>query len=103
MVLTAIGENPADPTENLQFYNTEMENCTEEYRNYVVEQLEDAKNSAVIPSFLWNSGSTSLLGKTKFSEFLSDLVEKPQGKPTLVPETDKCPALTPAKDDFKEE
>ena len=32
-----------DPTENLEFYDAEMENCTEEYRNFVMEQLEDAK------------------------------------------------------------
>ena len=46
---------------------------------------------------------TSLLGKTKFAELLGGLIEKPQGKPTLVPETDKRPALNTAKDDFKEE
>jgi hypothetical protein len=33
------------------------------------------------------------LGKTKFSELLGSLVEKPQGKPTLVPESDKRPAI----------
>jgi hypothetical protein len=51
-VLKAIGENPADPTENLQFYDTEMENCTEEYRNYVVEQLETAKDLCPDPLVL---------------------------------------------------
>lgn len=45
---------------------------------------------------------TSLLGKTKFAELLGELIEKPQGKPTLVPETDKRPALNTAKDDFKD-
>jgi hypothetical protein len=33
------------------------------------------------------------LGKVRFSELLGDLVEKPQGKPTLVPEGDKRPAI----------
>jgi hypothetical protein len=42
------------------------------------------------------------LGKARFSELLSDLVEKPQGKPTLVPESDKRPAINTAVDDFKE-
>lgn len=46
---------------------------------------------------------TSLLGKSKFNELLGGLIEKPQGKPTLVPATDKRPALNTAKDDFKEE
>lgn len=45
---------------------------------------------------------TSLLGKTKFNKLLEGFVEKPQGKPTLVPESDKRPALNTANDDFKE-
>lgn len=42
------------------------------------------------------------LGKTKFTELLGGLVEKPQGKPTLVPEGDKRPAINTAKNDFME-
>ena len=42
------------------------------------------------------------LGKTKFVELIGDLVEKPQGKPTLVPEGDKRPAIHNAKNDFME-
>ncbi|MGV9196386.1 DUF2800 domain-containing protein [Arcanobacterium canis] len=34
-----------------------------------------------------------LLGKKQFNELLGDLVIKPAGKPALVPETDKRPAL----------
>ena len=45
---------------------------------------------------------TFLLGKTKFNELLSGLIEKPQGKPTLVPESDKRQALNTAQDDFEE-
>jgi hypothetical protein len=43
------------------------------------------------------------LGKSKFSELLSELVEKPIGKPTLVPESDKRPVMNTAINDFKEE
>ena len=46
---------------------------------------------------------TSLLGKKKFEELLAGLIAKPPGKPTLVPESDKRPALNTAKDDFSEE
>lgn len=40
------------------------------------------------------------LGKAKFSELLGGLIDKPQGKPTLVPEGDKRPAFNTAADDF---
>lgn len=46
---------------------------------------------------------TSLLGKKKFNELLGGLIAKPPGKPTLVSDKDKRPALNTAKDDFKEE
>lgn len=47
-----------------------------------------------------------LMGKKKFSDILGALVEKPKGKLTLVPETDKRRAITvnnTAEADFKEE
>ena len=43
------------------------------------------------------------LGKAKFEELLGNLVHRPQGKPTLVPESDKRPAITTAKADFIED
>ena len=43
-----------------------------------------------------------LLGKARFEEVLAGLIEKPQGKPTLVPESDKRPAMNNAKSDFSE-
>lgn len=45
---------------------------------------------------------TSLLGKKKFEELLGGLVHKPPGKPVLVPESDKRPAMDTAQDDFRE-
>ncbi len=44
-----------------------------------------------------------LLGKSRFEELLEPYIEKPQGKPTLVPESDKRPAMNTAKNDFMEE
>lgn len=41
------------------------------------------------------------LGKAKFDEVLGAFVTKPQGKPTLVPMSDKRPALTNAASDFE--
>lgn len=43
-----------------------------------------------------------LLGKSRFDELLSPYIEKPQGKPTLVPESDKRPAMSTAAADFNE-
>lgn len=49
-----------------------------------------------------------LLGKKRFDELLGSLIEKPQGKPTLVPSSDKRPEYQPAdpvesaKHDFSE-
>lgn len=45
------------------------------------------------------------LGKAKFAELLGGLIEKPAGKPVLVPVSDKRQpiTMTSAKDDFKEE
>lgn len=44
-----------------------------------------------------------LMGKSKFNEILGGLIEKPPGKPALVPITDKRPEInTSAKQDFKE-
>ena len=43
---------------------------------------------------------SSLLGKKKFDEILGGLVYKPPGKPALVPESDKRPAMNTASDDF---
>ena len=45
-----------------------------------------------------------LMGKKTFAEVLGALVIKPQGKPTLVPASDKRPAITSsgAKQDFTE-
>lgn len=38
----------------------------------------------------------AVVGKRAFSELMGDLISKPQGKPVLVPESDKRPALSSA-------
>ena len=42
-----------------------------------------------------------LMGKNKFKEILGGLVEKPKGKLTLVPETDKREAVDPISVEFQ--
>ena len=46
---------------------------------------------------------TKQLGKKLFDQLLSGLVEKPQGKPVLAPETDKRPEFNTAEKDFMED
>lgn len=42
----------------------------------------------------------TMLGKTRFNEILGGLIAKPSGKPTLVPLSDKRPAINNAKNEF---
>ena len=46
---------------------------------------------------------TRMLGKKRFEEILGPYITRPQGKPTLVPESDPRPAMTNISEDFKEE
>lgn len=51
----------------------------------------------------FNPYEKKLLGKSRFEELLAAYIEKPQGKPALVPESDKRPAMNNAQSDFMEE
>ena len=42
-----------------------------------------------------------LVGKKEFQEISTGFVEKPQGKPTLVVESDKRPAIVGLEDEFE--
>ena len=71
--------------------------------NAVVEAVKAAGFDPYEHSVLGITAMTTLLGKKKFTELLGGLIEKPQGKPTLVPMSDKRPAINTANEDFKEE
>lgn len=80
-------------------------------RKYTDETLvaDTVKNAGFDPfehKVLGITAMSKLLGKTKFEKLLGELIEKPKGKPTLVPMSDKRPAMNKAadaEDDFKEE
>lgn len=78
-------------------------------RRYVSEDaVADTVNKAGFDPYehkvLGITAMTRLLGKAKFEELLGSLIEKPAGKPTLVPMSDRRPALKKtAQEDFKED
>lgn len=74
----------------------------------VADTVKDAGYDPFEHKVLGITAMTKLLGKTRFEELLSGFIEKPQGKPTLVPMSDKRPAMynsqaASAADDFKED
>lgn len=75
----------------------------------VAATVEDAGFDPYERKVLGITAMQKLLGKSRFEELLAPYIEKPQGKPTLVPESDKRPAYEPAqqieraKTDFMEE
>ena len=71
--------------------------------NAVVEAVKSAGFDPYEHSVLGITAMTALLGKKRFSELLGELIEKPQGKPTLVSISDKHPAIYTANEDFKED
>jgi len=68
----------------------------------VADTVKKAGFDPYEPKLLGITAMKKLLGKKKFAEILKGLVEKPQGKPTLVPESDKRPEINTAQEDFKE-
>ena len=61
----ALGMDAADPTENLSFYNEEMEQCALDYAAYVLELVEGAKKSCKDPVVLIEQ-------RLDFSRFVKD-------------------------------
>lgn len=70
--------------------------------NAVADTVKDAGFDPYEKKLLGITAMSTLLGKKKFEELLGGLIYKPPSKPTLVPESDKRPAMNTAKDDFKE-
>lgn len=68
--------------------------------NLVAKTVEDARYDPYEKKLIGITEMQKRLGKSKFDELLSELLIKPAGKPTLVPESDKRPEYNPAKTDF---
>lgn len=72
--------------------------------NAVIAAVTEAGYAPFEKKILGLTAMQKALGKTKFDTLLGHLIEKPKGKPTLVPVTDKRPAITTtgARHDFNE-
>lgn len=68
----------------------------------VAKAVEQAGFDPYEQSLLGVTAMSRLLGKKKFDELLGELVYKPPGRPTLVPESDKRPELNTAAEDFND-
>ena len=64
--------------------------------------MEDAGYEPYEKRLLGITAMSQTLGRKKFEELLGTLIYKPLGKPVLVPESDKRPAMNTAINDFKE-
>ena len=70
----------------------------------VAEAVKKAGFNPYEEKLLGITAMTAALGKKRFADIIekAGLTEKPQGKPTLVPESDKRPPMHTAQEDFKE-
>ena len=69
----------------------------------VAQTVQNAGYDPYEHKVLGITAMTKLLGKGRFEELLGVLTYKPQGKPTLVPITDRRPVMNTAAEDFKED
>ena len=69
----------------------------------VAEAVTKAGYNPYEQKLLGITAMTSVLGKKQFESILGSLTYKPQGKPTLVPESNKRPVMNTANQDFKDE
>ena len=68
----------------------------------VAFKVKDAGFDPYEKKLLGVTAMSALLGKKKFEKLLGGLIYKPPGKPALVPESDKRPAMNTAIEDFNE-
>jgi len=71
----------------------------------VAQAVMDAGYDPYEKKLLGITAMTAALGRKAFAEVIESkgLIEKPQGRPVLVPMSDKRPALNTAKNDFDED
>lgn len=95
--------NKDNQSKQYRIYIKESKSWVDVNKEFYTDYYRDINSYRKRQQELGITAMQKLLGKSRFEDLLADYIEKPQGKPTLVPESDKRPAMNTAKNDFMEE
>ena len=100
----AVCRKRAEYNLELAKYDFEMPDTNRRYisEDAVADAVSQAGYDPYAKKILGLTEMQKLLGKKKFDELLGGLIEKPQGKPVLVPLSDKRQPMNTAQNDFKD-
>ena len=93
LVEKALGRDVKDPTENLDYYDSEMQSCAEGYAAFVIEEYEKAKQTCADPDVLieqkvdyskWVEGGTGTADCIILSDGTAEIIDYKHGLGVLV-------------------
>ena len=93
LVEKALGRDVKDPTENLDYYDQEMQQCAESYRDFVMEEYERAKQTCPDPEVLieqkvdfskWVEGGTGTADCIILTDGTAEIIDYKNGLGVLV-------------------
>lgn len=93
LVEKALGRDVKDPTENLDYYDSEMQSCAEGYAAFVIEEYEKAKQTCADPDVLieqkvdyskWVEGGTGTADCIILSDGTVEIIDYKHGLGVLV-------------------
>ena len=93
LVEKALGRDAKDPTENLDYYDSEMQSCAEGYAAFVMEEYEKAKQTCNDPDVLieqkvdyskWVEGGTGTADCIMLSDGTAEIIDYKHGLGILV-------------------
>ena len=92
-----------DPIPELDRYEKARVKAQEQQNALYEKAVKAAGEDPYEQKLLGITAMRSMLGRKRFDEILGSMIIKPPGKPTLVPDTDKRPAITTTQIDFERE
>ena len=93
LVEKALGRDVNDPTENLDYYDSEMQMCAEGYTNFVMQEYEQAKQNCPDTDVLieqkvdfskWVEGGTGTADCILLSDGLAEIIDYKHGLGVMV-------------------